>query len=198
MRRWPAWARTFPACAALALLTAACAHSGAATPPAAAPVHTLYDFSARLIDGPETTLAAYRGKVVLVVNTASHCGFTKQYAALEALQKRYERRGFTVLGFPANDFLWQERGSDAEIQKFCSLKYDVTFPMFSKIHVKGPHIHPLYHWLTRQSEYPGGIPWNFTKFLVGPDGHVLARLSPGTTPDDPRVTDAIDKLLAAK
>jgi glutathione peroxidase len=114
------------------------------------------------------------------------------------LQKHYESRGFTVLGFPANDFLWQERGSDADIQKFCSLKYDVTFPMFSKIHVKGGHIHPLYQWLTQDSGFPGNISWNFTKFVVAPDGHVIARFPPSTKPDAPQVIAAIEKAFAAR
>lgn len=204
MRSGRAVIRVLPALVALAIgvaLAAVPSHSEAGT--AASPVtstatHTLYDFSAKRIDGVDTALAAFRGKVVLVVNTASHCGFTKQYAALEALQKRYESRGFTVLGFPANDFLWQERGSDADIQKFCSLKYDVTFPMFSKIHVKGGHIDPLYAWLTRGSDFPGNISWNFTKFVIGPDGRVAARFSPSTTPDDSLVIAAIERQLAAR
>ena len=147
---------------------------------------TAYDFTARTIDGKEQPLAAYRGKVLLVVNVASKCGFTPQYEGLEALYRRYEAQGFAVLGFPCDQFRHQEPGSDADIATFCSLTYDVSFPLFSKIDVNGPHAHPLYAWLRK--ERPGvlgtsGIKWNFTKFLIGRDGAVLRRYAPTTKPE---------------
>ena len=166
--------------------------------PAKATMHSFHDFKVKRADGHEVALSAYKGKVVLVVNTASRCGFTPQYEALEALQKRYAAKGFSVLGFPANDFAGQEPGSDQEIQKFCALTYKTTFPVFAKITVKGEHMHPVYSWLTQQQGFSGAIPWNFTKFLVGPDGNVLARFDPATTPDDAAVTAAIEHALAVK
>ena len=160
--------------------------------------HTLHDFKAKRIDGHEVNLKDYKGKVVLVVNTALQCGFTPQYEALEAIYKQYGSRGFTVLAFPANDFGAQEPGTNDEIQTFCSTKYATTFPLFAKITVKGDRLHPLYAWLTKDAGFPGDIRWNFTKFLIGPDGHVAARFDSAIKPDAPEVTAAIEKLLAAK
>lgn len=156
------------------------------------------DFSVRTAAGGTQALGEYRGRVLLLVNTASRCGFTPQYESLEKLYQRYEERGLTVLGFPANDFLGQEPGTDAEIQSFCRLNYGVTFPVFAKIHVKGKGIDPLYAWLTKRSPFPGNISWNFNKFLVAPDGRVVARWGSRTDPLDDEVTSAIEALLPAK
>lgn len=146
----------------------------------------IYDFTARDIDGAERPMADYRGKVLLIVNTASQCGFTYQYEGLEALHRKYADRGFAVLGFPCNQFGKQEPGNAEEIKNFCSLTYDVTFPMFAKIDVNGPKADPLYDYLTRAKG--GGllgreIKWNFTKFLIGRDGAVLNRFPPTAKPE---------------
>lgn len=148
---------------------------------------TLYDFSARLIDGTEQPLSAYRDKVVLVVNVASKCGFTPQYAGLEALYERYRGRGLVVLGFPCNQFGAQEPGTETEIAAFCDLNYNVSFPMFSKIVVNGRGAHPLYQWLKRKA--PGllglqAIPWNFTKFLIDRSGARVTRFGSDVEPED--------------
>jgi glutathione peroxidase len=158
--------------------------------------HGLYDFNVRTIDGSEKPLADFRGKTLLIVNTASHCGFTPQYDALEALYRKYSARGFEVLAFPANDFMGQEPGTNAEIQSFCTTKYNTTFPLFAKISVRGRNMAPLYAWLTKDSGFPGNIPWNFTKFLVGPDGRVVARFDPATSPLSKDVTEPLEGLLA--
>jgi glutathione peroxidase len=147
---------------------------------------SVYDFSARTIEGAERPLANYRGKVLLIVNTASQCGFTPQYKGLEALSRKYAEQGVVVLGFPSNQFGRQEPGDEAEIKNFCSLTYDVTFPMFAKVDVNGPNAHPLYDYLTRAKRGVMGtraIKWNFTKFLIGRDGKVLGRFGPTTTPE---------------
>ncbi len=157
---------------------------------------TAYDFSAKTLDGTELSLDAYRGKAMLVVNTASKCGFTPQYTGLEKLWRDYEGRGLVVLGFPCDQFGHQEPGDEDEIRNFCSLTYDVTFPMFSKIEVNGPQAHPLYRWL--KSEKAGllgleGIKWNFTKFLVGRDGRVIKRYAPTDKPES--IARDIEKAL---
>ena len=157
--------------------------------------HSVYDFQVRTPDGKEHSLAEYRGKTLLIVNTASRCGFTPQYEGLEALYEKYRARGFEVLAFPANDFMHQEPGTDAEIQSFCSLTYKTKFPVFAKISVRGHAMAPLYAFLTRDSGFKGEIPWNFTKFLVGPDGRVVARFAPPVKPLDPKVTAQIESLL---
>ena len=146
---------------------------------------TLHDFTADTLDGAPQDLSAYRGQVVLVVNTASKCGFTPQYTGLETLYRTYRDRGFVVLGFPCDQFGHQEPGDAEEIRNFCSLNYDVSFPLFSKVEVNGDGAHPLFRWL--KAEKPGllglqGIKWNFTKFLVGRDGRVLKRYAPTDTP----------------
>ena len=156
---------------------------------------TVHDFSAVTIDGEEQPLAAYRGKALLLVNTASKCGFTPQYEGLEALYEKYCARGFEVLAFPANDFMRQEPGSDAEIKTFCSSKYKTTFPLFSKISVKGKKIHPLYSFLTRESGFPGDISWNFNKFLVAADGRVTARFGSKTKPLDEELIAKLEEIL---
>ncbi len=151
------------------------------------------------IDGKDTSLKAYKGKVMLIVNVASKCGLTPQYKALEAIHEKYKDKGFTVLGFPCNQFNGQEPGTNEEIKEFCSTKYNVTFPLFDKIDVNGPKRHPLYKELAGpQSPFPGNIKWNFGKFLIGRDGKIIKRFDPQTTPDSPEVTSAIEAALAAK
>ena len=151
----------------------------------------------KTITGKDSSLAYYKGKVVLIVNTASKCGLTPQYEALEALQKKYESKGFTVLGFPCNDFGNQEPGTADEIQQFCKTKYAVSFPLMEKIHVKGPEQHPLYAALSgKDGAFPGDVKWNFGKFLIDKDGKPIARFEPKQAPDSPEITAAIEKALA--
>lgn len=159
---------------------------------------SVYDFRLKDIDGNDTSLEKYRGKVLLLVNVASECGLTPQYAELQQLHERYEDQGFVVLGFPANNFGAQEPGSDEEIKDFCSLNYRVTFPMFSKISVKGEGIHPLFKHLTGAdagARFGGDIKWNFNKFLVGKDGQVLARFEPQVKPSADEVVQAVEEAL---
>jgi glutathione peroxidase len=147
---------------------------------------TAYDFSARDIDGNEQPLSKYKGEALLIVNVASKCGFTPQYTGLEALHKEYHDKGFEVLGFPCDQFGHQEPGDEAEIKNFCSLTYDVTFPMFAKVEVNGSGAHPLYEWLKKEKSGMlgiGAIKWNFTKFLVDRDGKVVKRYAPTDTPE---------------
>ena len=156
-------------------------------------------FPSRTSTGSDTSLKTYRGKVLLVVNVASKCGFTPQYEALEAMQKKYEGQGFTVLGFPCNDFGSQEPGSPEEIKQFCSSRYNVTFPLFEKLHVKGQEQHPLYAVLTgKNSPFPGDIKWNFGKFVISKDGKILKRFDSRVKPDSQEVTSAIEAALAEK
>jgi glutathione peroxidase len=160
---------------------------------------SLYDIPLRDIDGKDTSLKAYEGKVLLIVNVASKCGFTPQYEGLEALHKKYAGQGFTVLGFPSNDFLFQEPGSAEEIKQFCSLTYGVTFPMFEKLHVWGMNQHPLYTGLTgKDSPFPGMVKWNFGKFLIGRDGKILQRFGSTDKPESPAIAEAVEAALAAK
>jgi glutathione peroxidase len=148
------------------------------------------------IDGKDTSLKAYSGKVLLLVNVASKCGYTRQYEGLEALYRKYKDRGLVVLGFPSNDFGGQEPGTEAEIKTFCSSKFDVTFPLFSKIQVKGDGQHPLYAALTgSESPMPGPVKWNFGKFLVGKDGKMIARYDSKTEPDDAKLAETIEQAL---
>ena len=178
---------------AIGLAVAAFAQEGA-------PMPSLYDFTLKDIDGRDRSLAEFKGQVLLLVNVASKCGFTKQYAGLEKLYQAYKDRGFVVLGFPANNFMGQEPGTEAEIKSFCSLNYGVTFPMFSKISVKGKTIHPLYAYLTDEELHPGSggaVGWNFNKFLVGRDGKVLAHYGSRTAPEDPELAAAIEAALQA-
>ncbi len=165
----------------------------------AARAESLYDISVKDIDGKATTLAAYKGKVLLVVNVASKCGYTPQYTALQATYEKYKDKGLAVLGFPCNQFGHQEPGTEAEIKEFCTSKYSVTFPMFSKIEVNGLGRHPLYVALAGSgSPYPGDIKWNFTKFLIGRDGNILKRFDSAVKPDSPEVVAAIEAALAEK
>ena len=168
-----------------------------ADPVAGSKVGTLYDFDVRTIDGSDQSLDAFRGNVVLVVNVASHCGFTPQYEGLEKLYETYADRGFVVLGFPTNQFGGQEPGTEAEINEFCSLTYNVTFPMFAKVDVNGDDAHPLFEWLRDQRPgFLGGrIKWNFTKFLVDRAGRAVARY--GSTTEPAALADDIERLLDA-
>jgi glutathione peroxidase len=151
------------------------------------------------IKGKDTSLKAYDGKVLLVVNVASKCGYTKQYSSLESIHRKYAEKGFSVLGFPSNDFGAQEPGTNEEIQNFCKSTYDVTFPLFDKVHVKGANQHPFYAALTgKDAAYPGDVKWNFGKFLIGRDGTVLKRWDSSAKPDSKEVTEAIEAALAAK
>ena len=160
---------------------------------------TLDSIPLKDIDGKDTSLKAYKGKVLLIVNVASKCGLTPQYKALEELQEKYKDKGFTVLGFPCNQFGSQEPGTNKEIKEFCSSTYNVSFPMFDKLEVNGPSRHPLYVALAgKDSPAPGDIKWNFTKFLVGRDGKIIKRFEPRTTPESPEVVQAIEGALAAK
>jgi glutathione peroxidase len=158
---------------------------------------TIYDFKVTNIDGKSVPLSKYKGKVIVVVNVASHCGYTPQYEALESVYKAKKGKGLVILGFPANNFGAQEPGTDTEIKQFCTSKYSVTFPMFSKISVKGEDEHPLYKWLISTSDRPNDdIEWNFSKFVIGKDGKVAARFRSKSTPDSPEVTAAIEAALA--
>ena len=156
-----------------------------------------HDTTLKALNGQELPLAPLKGKVVLVVNVASKCGLTPQYKALEELHQQFKDKGFSVLGLPCNQFAGQEPGTEEEIQEFCSLNYNVTFPLAGKLEVNGDHRHSLYRLLAGEgAEFPGDITWNFEKFLVGKDGRVLARFSPRTAPDDPTVIHAIEKALS--
>ena len=161
---------------------------------------SVYDIPVHTLDGQPSSLGALAGQTLLVVNVASKCGLTPQYAALEALHERLADRGFSVVGFPCNQFMGQEPGTAEEIEEFCSTTYGVTFPMFEKIEVNGEGRHPIYDQLTAVADADGAagdVQWNFEKFLLGPDGTVLARFRPRTVPDDPEVLAAIEKHLSA-
>ncbi len=156
------------------------------------------DFTLNSIDGKPAPLSQYQGKVVLIVNVASRCGYTPQYEGLERIYEKYKDQGFVILGFPANNFGGQEPGTNEEIKTFCSSKYSVKFPLYTKISVKGDDIHPLYKFLTDKGANPttgGDIKWNFTKFLIGKDGKVIARFESAVTPESAEVTGAIEKAL---
>lgn len=162
---------------------------------------SMYEFTMKDIDGTDVKLNKYKGDVVMIVNTASQCGYTPQYEGLEKIYEKYKEKGFVILGFPANNFGGQEPGAEKEIKEFCTLKYHVTFPMFSKISVKGEDQHPLYAYLTGKEtdpQFAGDITWNFNKFLVDKKGNVVARFSSKDTPESDAVTGAIEKYLADK
>jgi glutathione peroxidase len=159
---------------------------------------SVLEYTLNSIDGQPAPLAQYKGKVMLIVNVASRCGYTPQYEGLEAIYRKYKDRGFVILGFPANNFGGQEPGTNEEIKTFCSSKYNVTFPMYAKISVKGEDQAPLYQFLTGKQTNPasgGEIKWNFTKFLVDRDGQVVARFESAVTPQSADVTSAIEKAL---
>ncbi|MGO9096808.1 MAG: glutathione peroxidase [Bryobacteraceae bacterium] len=162
------------------------------------PASTVHEFKLNSIDGQPISLAQFKGKVVLIVNVASRCGFTPQYAGLEELYNKYKDRGFVVLGFPANNFLWQEPGTNAEIKTFCSTKYHVTFPMFAKVSMKGSDKTPLYQFLTDKRANPstgGEIRWNFTKFLADRNGKVIARFGSHVAPESAELSNAVEAAL---
>jgi glutathione peroxidase len=165
---------------------------------AGAQAQSIYNFTMKSIDGDPVSLKSYSGKVVMVVNVASKCGFTPQYAGLEKLYEKYKDRGFVIVGVPANNFAQQEPGTNDEIKKFCSNKYNVTFPMMSKVSVLGEDQTPLYRFLTDKSANPqvgGDIKWNFTKFLFDRSGKPVARFEPAVTPDSPEVQAAVESAL---
>ena len=162
---------------------------------------SIYDFTMKDIDGKDVKLEQLKGKAMLIVNVASKCGFTPQYEGLEKIYSQYKDKGFVILGFPANNFMGQEPGTNEEIKQFCSLNYNVTFPMFSKISVKGKDIAPLYKYLTEKEtnpEFSGKISWNFNKFLVDRDGKIVARFGSRAKPESEEVVAAIEKSLALK
>jgi glutathione peroxidase len=178
--------------AALALMTLA-------TTLLAAAADSIYDVPLKDIDGKATSLKPYQGKVVLVVNVASECGYTRQYAGLEALYGKYKDKGLVVAGFPCNQFGGQEPGSNEQIKEFCSSKFHVTFPLFDKLEVNGANRHPLYTQLTGPaSPFPGKIKWNFNKFLIGRDGKIVKRFDSEPAPDSAEFIQAIEAALAAK
>jgi glutathione peroxidase len=180
---------------ALALPLVASATSAAETTTQGAPM-SVYDFKVKTIDGKETSLAQYKGKALLIVNTASQCGYTPQYAGLEALYLKYKDKGLVVLAFPSNDFGGQEPGTNAEIKTFCELKYKTTFPLFEKIDVKGDSAAPLYKYLTGLPGKQGGtITWNFNKFLVAPDGTVVEHFDSKTDPTGATLTGKVEQTL---
>lgn len=185
--------KTFPVPAVVAMMTVFSPfhEGGQAAEPA-----DIYAFSAESIDGKTVDLSQYKGKVVMIVNTASKCGFTPQYASLQSLFEKYKDRGFAVLGFPSNDFAWQEPGSNEEIKEFCDLRFKVKFDLFSKVKVKGKEAHPLFRYLTEAPGFAGDISWNFNKFLVGPDGRISARYGSRVDPLDAEVTARIESLLS--
>lgn len=196
------WTRIFPAVIVMMgmlVLAVGVATSRADEPaPATQPAKSALDFTVNDIDGHPVDLSRYRGQVVLIVNVASKCGNTPQYEQLEAIYQKYKDRGLVILGFPANNFGQQEPGTNEQIKEFCQSTYDVKFPMFSKISVKGDDIAPLYRFLIDQPTAPqpkGDITWNFEKFLLGRDGQVIARFSPKTQPDDPMVVKAVEMEL---
>jgi glutathione peroxidase len=159
-------------------------------------VPAVLSFNMKSLEGKDVDLAKYKGKVILMVNTASKCGNTPQYAPLEAVFEKYKDKGFVILGFPSNDFGHQEPGTDADISIFCTKNYGVTFDMFSKIDVKGATAAPLYQYLTTHAPQTGDISWNFAKFLVSRDGQIVARYDPKKQPDSPEVISAIEAELA--
>jgi glutathione peroxidase len=195
----------------LCLMTAVCAASALAGTPtpeagkdikteAAMPQQNSIDYKSipfKTIDGVATNLKAFEGKAVLIVNVASECGYTKQYTGLEAIYDKYKDRGFAIVGFPANNFGEQEPGTNEEIKKFCSTTFNVTFPMMSKISVKGEDIHPLFKYLTENSNIPGEIKWNFSKFLLDQKGNLIARWPSKVEPTDAEITGKIEELLKA-
>ncbi|MEW6130321.1 MAG: glutathione peroxidase [Acidobacteriota bacterium] len=159
---------------------------------------SIYDFTMKSIDNKDIKLDAYKGKVVMIVNVASKCGYTPQYEGLQKIYNKYKDQGFVILGFPANNFMGQEPGTNEEIKEFCSLNYGVTFPMFAKISVKGEDKHVLYKYLTEPTtnpQYAGEITWNFNKFLIGKDGKIINRFSTKDKPEDEKVTQAIEQAL---
>ncbi len=175
--------------------------NGSAVEPTPVSNKSYHQYDMLNIEGKRVNLGRYKGKVTLIVNTASKCGYTPQYKGLQAIYDKYKDRGFVVLGFPANNFGGQEPGSNKEIKEFCTLRYKVTFPMFAKISVKGNDKHPLYKFLTDKEIHPetgGDVTWNFNKFLANQKGEIVARFSSKDTPESEKVTDAIENILAVE
>ncbi len=162
------------------------------------PVSSIYDFTVKTIDGKEKSLSDYKGKVVLIVNVASECGYTPQYADLEKLYQKYRKDGFAILGFPSNDYGGQEPGSNADIKKFCTSTYGVTFDLFEKIPTKGEKKHPLYVYLTSQATPSGEVGWNFEKFLISREGKIVARFKSHVAPLSADLTQAVERELAKR
>ncbi len=186
---------------ALAVILASIPWSMASAQSSAKKSSSVLDFTMKDIDGKDVPLSKFQGKVLLIVNTASQCGFTPQYKGLQEIFTKYKDQGFEVLAFPANEFGCQEPGSDSQIKEFCSTRYKVSFPLFSKIVVKGKGIHPLYEFLTSETSDPkfaGQIPWNFAKFLVNRKGEVIGRFQPDVKPESSELTTAIERALAEK
>ena len=159
------------------------------------PASSILDFTMKSIDGKDVPLSTYKGKVLLIVNVASRCGFTPQYAGLEALYRAYKEKGFVILGFPANNFLWQEPGSDAEIKKFCTETYDVTFDLFSKISVRGDDQDPIYKFIVSDPKFGGSVKWNFQKYLIDRNGVIVGKYASGVEPQSEDLTGAIEQAL---
>ena len=169
--------------------------------PKGATMSSIYDFTMKDIDGKDVKLEKFKGKVMLIANVASKCGYTPQYKGLQEIYSQYKDQGFVILGFPANNFLHQEPGSNEEIKQFCTSNYNVTFPMFSKISVRGKHINPLYKFLTEKEtdpEFSGKISWNFNKFLINREGKIVARFGTRTKPESEEVIQAITKALKSE
>jgi glutathione peroxidase len=186
---------------ALAQVISASAQPATPPPPAATPAKApnLYDIPLKDIDGKPTSLKAYKGKVLLIVNVASKCGNTPQYEGLEAMQKKYEKQGFTIVGFPCNDFAGQEPGTAEQIKEFCSSTYSVTFPLMEKLHVKGPEQHPLYTALSgKDAPFPGDVDWNFGKFIISRDGKIVKRFKANVKPDNQDLVATIEGAIAQK
>ena len=184
------------ACVLLTLMFGACKPGySAETSTRGADMAPVHSFTLNDIDGNPLALNAFTGKVMLLVNTASMCGNTPQYEGLQTLYEQYREQGLEILAFPANNFGKQEPGTNTEIKSFCYTKYALAFPLFSKISVKGQDMHPLYHYLTTQSPFPGEIEWNFQKFLVNREGEVIARYRPGLKPLDPQIVQDIERAL---
>jgi len=182
----------------LSLLLTGSVYAGQEGPLMAAHTPHLYDFTMDNIDGKPVNLGLYRGKVLLVVNTASFCRNTPQYSDLQALYEQYNEKGFEILAFPANNFGQQEPGTNQEIKSFCFTKYSLTFPLFSKISVKGADKHPLYRYLTEQSPFPGEVEWNFQKYLVDRSGNIVGRYPHRMKPLAPEIVKEVERVLAAK
>lgn len=160
-------------------------------------MNSIYEIPLKTIQGEPATLAAYKGNVLVLVNVASRCGYTKQYTALQALHEKYKDKGVRLLGFPCNDYGGQEPGTNEEIVQFCTTKFHVTFPLYDKLHCKGPEQHALYQLLTgTASPFPGDVAWNFEKFVIGKDGTIAARFKSKVTPDAPELIEVIEKELA--
>ena len=188
----------FTGCVALALIVGACKQGYSAEAAHAEGTAPVYSFTLNDIDGNPLSLGSFQGKVLLLVNTASFCGNTPQYAGLQTLYEQYRNQGLEILAFPANNFGQQEPGTDEDIKSFCYTKYALEFPLFSKISVKGEDIHALYRYLTTQSPFPGDIEWNFQKFLVDRHGQVIARYRPGLKPLSPQIVQDVERALSKK